>query len=136
MAYDEGLAERIREMLADTPGISEKRMFGGLAFLLRGKMCVGIIGDELMVRVGREAHSELVEEPYAREMDFTGRPMKGFLYVGVEGFESDTDLRRWITRGEAGATAVSVKRARSGKPPRPSSFGSRMAKPIRAWSRP
>ena len=118
MAYDEGLAQRIREMLADTPGISEKRMFGGLAFLLRGKMCVGIIGDELMVRVGPEAHSKLVADPHAREMDFTGRSMKGFLYVGVDGFESDADLRRWISRGEAGVAAVPVKRARSSKPPR------------------
>src|SRR5262245_33109060 len=115
MPYDEGLAQRIREALADKSDFSEKRMFGGLAFLLRGKMCVGIVGDELMVRVGPAAYSKLVREPHARQMDFTGRPMKGFVFVAVEGFESDAELRRWIDRGESGVASVSVKAPRSRK---------------------
>ena len=113
MAYDEGLAQRVREALADKPGFSEKRMFGGLAFLLRGRMCVGIVGDELMVRVGPEAYAQLVREPHARTMDFTGRPMKGFVYVGCDGFESDAALQRWIAHGESGAMSVSVRSERA-----------------------
>ncbi len=99
MAYDEGLAERIREILADRRGVTEKRMFGGLAFLLGGRMCVGVVKDRLMVRVGPEAYERRVREPHARKMDFTGRPMKGFVYVESKGFESDAELRRWVGYG-------------------------------------
>ncbi len=99
MAYDEGLAQRLREILEDRSDVAERKMFGGLAFLLAGTMCVGVIDEELMVRVGPEAHARLLEEPHARPMDFTGRPMKGFVYVESEGFESDEDLRRWVERG-------------------------------------
>src|SRR5262245_50395193 len=81
VAYDKGLAQRIREALEDQPNISEKKMFGGLAFLVRGNMCVGVVGDQLMVRVGAEAHDEALRQPFARKMDFTGRPMKGLVYV-------------------------------------------------------
>jgi TfoX/Sxy family transcriptional regulator of competence genes len=118
MAYDEGLAQRLRDALASRPGVSEKRMFGGLAFLLHGRMCVGIVGDELMVRVGAEAHATLVREPHARPMDFTGRPMKGFLYVGTDGFESDEDLERWVARGETGAAAAAKSGPRRDAPRR------------------
>lgn len=99
MAYDEGLAERIREILGDRPNVSEKRMFGGLAFLVAGNMCVGVVKDRLMVRVGPDAYKTLVRERHARKMDFTGRPMKGFVYVESEGFEADADLRRWVGYG-------------------------------------
>lgn len=108
MAYDEGLAERIREALADQPNVLEKRMFGGLAFMVGGNMCVGVVKDQLMVRVGPEAYDERVQERHARRMDFTGRPLKGFIYVAPEGFESDTDLRRWVGYGLA--YAVSLRR--------------------------
>ncbi len=109
MPYDEGLAQRIRDALDDRPGVSEKKMFGGLAFLLRGHLCVGVVGDELMVRVGPEAYDEALRLPHARAMDFTGRPMKGFVFVGSRGFESDRDLRRWLTRGVRFAAALPVK---------------------------
>jgi len=109
MSYDEGLAERIREVLEDRSDVSEKKMFGGLAFLLRGKMCVGVVGDELMVRVGPDAYREAVRRPHARRMDFTGRPMKGFVYVGCEGIESDAELRRWVTRGVDFARSLPAK---------------------------
>ena len=99
MAYDEGLAERIRGVLADRSFVSEKRMFGGLAFMVRGHMSVGIVKDDLMVRVGPEAYEELVREPDARRMDFTGRPMKGFLFVASTGLDADADLERWVGRG-------------------------------------
>jgi TfoX/Sxy family transcriptional regulator of competence genes len=109
VAYDEGLAQRIREALEDQPSISEKKMFGGLAFLLRGNMCVGVVGDELMVRVGPEAHDEALRQPHARKMDFTGRPMKGFVYVACEGVESDADLQDWVARGVRFAASIPVR---------------------------
>ncbi len=99
MAYDEGLAERIRLHLGGQAGITEKPMFGGLSFLLDGNMSVGIVGEELCVRVGKDRHDELVAEPGARIMDFTGRPMKGWLFVAPEGFDSDADLAAWVGRG-------------------------------------
>jgi TfoX/Sxy family transcriptional regulator of competence genes len=99
VAYDEGLAQRVREALEDRADVTEKKMFGGLAFLLGGNMCTGIVGEELMVRVGPDAYAEALERPHAREMDFTGRSMKGFVYVGCEGLESDADLRSWVGRG-------------------------------------
>jgi TfoX/Sxy family transcriptional regulator of competence genes len=109
VAYDEGMAQRIREMLAERTDTSEMRMFGGIAFLVRGNMAVGVVKDDLMVRVGPEAHGDLVALPHARPMDFTGRPLKGFLFVAPEGVESDADLRRWIEHGVAHATSLPGK---------------------------
>jgi TfoX/Sxy family transcriptional regulator of competence genes len=109
MPYDEGLAQRIREMLAEEEGVSEKRMFGGIAFLLKGNMSVGVVKDTLMVRVGPAAYERLVGKRHARKMDFTGRPMKGFVYVAPEGLESDRDLARWISRGVAYARSLPGK---------------------------
>ena len=97
MAYDEQLAERIRAILGDDPGIDERKMFGGLAFLLDGNMFVGITQD-LMVRVGPEAWSDALAQPHTREMDFTGRSMKGYVYVSAEGTAEDADLAAWIER--------------------------------------
>jgi len=77
MPYDEGLAERIRGAFSERTDVAEKRMFGGIAFMVRGRMCVGIVKEDLMVRVGAAAHDALAQEPNARPMDFTGRPMKG-----------------------------------------------------------
>ena len=99
MAYDEGLAQRIREALATVPGVTEKKMFGGLAFLLDGNMICGVVGEDLMVRVGPDAYAASLEMRHAREMDFTGRPMKGLVYVSPAGFESDADLEAWVGRG-------------------------------------
>jgi len=109
MSYNEGLAQRIRDVLGDRSHISEKKMFGGLAFLLGGHMCVGVVGDELMIRVGPKAYDEAVRRPHARQMDFTGRPMKGFVYVGCKGFESDADLRSWVARGADFAASLPAK---------------------------
>ena len=109
MAYDEGLAQRIREVLADDRRIREKKMFGGLAFLVDGNMCCGVVNDELMLRVGPDAYAEALALPFAREMDFTGRPLKGMVYVGTEGFESDEDLKGWIDRGLTFAGSLPAK---------------------------
>jgi TfoX/Sxy family transcriptional regulator of competence genes len=109
VAYDEGTAQRVRECLEGEAGIAEKKMFGGLAFLLHGNMCVGVIGDALMVRVGKENYREALTLPHAREMDFTGRPLTGFVHVEPEGFEDDVDLERWIARGVAFAGTLPPK---------------------------
>jgi TfoX/Sxy family transcriptional regulator of competence genes len=98
MAYDQGLAARIRDELADRDGVTEKQMFGGIAYLLEGKMFVGIVGDELMVRVGPDADDEALERPHVRPMDFTGRPMKGYVFVAPKGVTEDSVLRDWIER--------------------------------------
>lgn len=99
VAYDEDLANRVREALSDADvDPVEREMFGGLAFMVDGHMTVGIIGDELMVRVGRDAHHGALAEPHTREMDFTGRPMTGMVYVTPEGLGDDEDLAAWIQR--------------------------------------
>jgi hypothetical protein len=86
-------------------------MFGGVAFLTRGRMCVGIVTDDLMVRVGPDAHASLMGKPHVRPMDFTGRPMKGFLYVSPEGYESDADLSRWVEHAMTYVSALPPKQA-------------------------
>ncbi|MDH5325815.1 MAG: TfoX/Sxy family protein [Gammaproteobacteria bacterium] len=96
MAYDEGVAQRVREILQDYSGVTEKRMFGGIAFMINGNMCSGVVQSELMLRVGPDAYEQCLTRPHARIMDFTGRPMKGFIYVGESGFENDGDLLAWI----------------------------------------
>ncbi len=98
MAYSEPLATRIRAMLTDHPLISEKKMFGGLAFMLGGNMCCGVVKDELMARVGPAHHNEALALPHARPMDMGGRTMKGMLLVSTEGIASDTDLKAWLDR--------------------------------------
>jgi TfoX/Sxy family transcriptional regulator of competence genes len=118
MAYDEGLAERIRSLLDEDPGLSEKRMFGGVAFLVRGHMGVGIVQDKLMIRVGPESYDRVLRERHARQMDFTGRPMKGFVYVVPEGYESDADLRRWVDLGVGYAQSLPAKEPRGQGAPR------------------
>lgn len=98
MAYDEGTAQRIRDALADRDGVSEKKMFGGIAFMLHGNMCVGVHTDDLMARVGLEQFDEAVALPGARIMDFTKRPMKGWITVEPRGFETDEALAGWVAR--------------------------------------
>lgn len=96
MAYDEGLAERLREVYDGMPGVAEKKMFGGLAFMVRGHMSCGVVNDTLMARVGPESYADALAQPHAREMDFTGKPLKGFVYVDAAGLESDEDLTTWV----------------------------------------
>ena len=96
MAYDEGLAERIRDVLAEESGVTEKKMFGGLCLLVRGNMCCGIVDDTLMARVGPDQYEACLKHPHTREMDFTGRPLKGMIYIDPEGVAEDDDLKSWI----------------------------------------
>jgi hypothetical protein len=96
MAFDEGVAERLREVFAGQGDITEKKMFGGIAFMHRGNMCCGIVNDILMARVGPEAYTDALDRPYAREMDFTGKPLRGFVYVDPPGFAEDAQLRDWV----------------------------------------
>lgn len=109
MAFDEGLAQRIRDHLDDRPDVSERRMFGGAAFMIGGNMCCGVVGDELMVRVGPDAYEDALALPHAREMDFTGKPLRGMLYVGTRGIEEDGDLAAWIDRGATFAAGLPKK---------------------------
>ncbi len=96
MAFDEGLAHRLSEVYSSVPGVVEKKMFGGLAFMVNGHMSCGIVNDTLMVRVGPKLYAMALERPFSRPMDFTGKPMKGFVYVAPEGFESDEELMSWV----------------------------------------
>ena len=109
MAYDEGLAHRVREIFEGRDEVAETKMFGGLAFLLHGNMCCGIVGDELMVRLGPDAYADALSLPHAREMDFTGKPLRGMVYVATDGFDADEDLRAWIGRGVDFAGSLPVK---------------------------
>lgn len=109
MAYDEGLVQRIREQLEDDPRVSEKKMFGGIAFFVNGNMAAGTIKHELMVRVGPGGHDDAIAQPHARAMDFTGRTMRGFVQVAPAGFEDDADLRAWLARGIAFAESYEKK---------------------------
>jgi hypothetical protein len=109
MAYDEDLAQRVREQLADEPGMTEKAMFGGLAFLLDGNMSVGLSGAELMVRVGPDATDDALARPHTRLFDMTGRPMRGWVLVAPEGVGSDGELAAWVHRGVAFARSLPPK---------------------------
>lgn len=99
MPYNEKLAERIRHALGRRGGISEKKMFGGLAFLVGGKMLCGIVKDDLMVRVGPERYGEALGRPHVRPMDFTGRPMKGFVFVSPAACDSEEAVAAWVEWG-------------------------------------
>ncbi|MFN8006769.1 MAG: TfoX/Sxy family protein [Terriglobia bacterium] len=99
MSYDESIAQRVRALLVNRTDVIEKKMFGGLTFLVRHNMCCGVVGADLVVRVGAEGHRAALEQPGAREMDFTGRPLKGLVYVRKRAVESDENLRQWVDRG-------------------------------------
>jgi len=109
MASDEKLAERVRVALKGRRGIAEKKMFGGVAFLSRGNMLCGVVGSDLVVRVGPDAYEEALARPHAREMDFTGRPMKGMVYVAPAGVRTARQLDAWLERGLAFARSLPAK---------------------------
>ena len=96
MAYDEKLAGRVRELLSSKRNVAEKKMMGGLTFMVNNKMCVGILKDVLMARIDPEVYESAPERKGSREMDFTGRPMKGFVFIGPEGTKSKKDLEYWL----------------------------------------
>lgn len=124
MSYDEALAERVRAALASRDGIVEKKMFGGVAFMIGGHMSCGVVNETLMVRVDPEREAALLQEPGARPMDFTGRPMRGFLFVEGIGL-AGAALRRWVRRAADFAES---------RPPK--ARATRRAKPRSTRSRP
>lgn len=114
MAYDETLAQRVRIALAEQEKVVEKKMFGGIAFMVRGHMTVGILKDELLVRVGPETHEKALAKPFARVMDFTGKPMKGFINVEAPGIDSAAKLKTWIRFGLDYTTGLPEKKPATG----------------------
>jgi hypothetical protein len=110
MAYDEELAHRIRALLADEDGVTEKAMFGGLAFMVGGNMAVGVASSgELMVRVGPDGTDDALSRPHTRLFDMTGRPMKGWILVGREGIKTERQLAPWVQRGVGFARTLPPK---------------------------
>ncbi|HOZ86691.1 MAG TPA: TfoX/Sxy family protein [Bacteroidia bacterium] len=96
MAYDQKLADRIRESLVDLPKVEEKLMFGGVCFMVNDKMCIGVLKDEMMCRIDPEAEALALEKPGCRPMDFTRRPMKGYVYVSQDGIKTKKNFDYWI----------------------------------------
>lgn len=109
VAFDETLADRIRDVLAPRADVSERKMFGGIAFMLGGNMAVGVIGEDLMVRLDPADAEKALKEPNTRPMDFTGKPMKGMVYVDPAGAESDDDLAAWVEAGADFASSLPPK---------------------------
>ncbi len=111
MVYSKSLAARLRQMLSRRHGIAEKRMFGGVAFLLHGKMLVGVWQDSLIVRLGLESAELALLRPHVRAFDITGRPMRGWVMVDAEGLDSDHELASWIDGATAFVATLPAKRA-------------------------
>jgi TfoX/Sxy family transcriptional regulator of competence genes len=109
MAFDEKLADRVRKLMGSQDGLTERKMFGGLAFLINGNMSVGIHGDELIVRVEPETTTAALREIGARLFDITGRPMNGWILVGATGIDRPSSLAKWVRRGAAYASSLPVK---------------------------
>lgn len=99
MPYDEKLAERVRKVLVGQPGLTERRMFGGVGFMLNGNMACGVNKDDLIVRLDPAEHDEAMARPHARAFDLSSRPAKGWLLVGAKGVTSEKDLRGWVEVG-------------------------------------
>ena len=99
MAYDEQLAERVRRAIGEQSDITERKMFGGLTFLRDGRMCCGIVGQDLMVRVTEAEMPAVMRQRHVRPMDFTGKPLRGFVFVAPQGFSTAATLKAWIARG-------------------------------------
>ena len=118
MAYSEILADRLRVAFGGRRDVVERKMFGGVAFMVAGHMCVGIVGEVLMVRLAADDAAALLTTRHVRPMDFTGRPMKGFLYVDPPGIRTAAQLRRWVDRGVAHALSLPAKAPAKRTPPR------------------
>lgn len=110
MAYDPALAARIRRVLEDRNDVVEKQMFGGVAFMIRGHMACGVVGDRLMVRLDPGVAAGLLTTPNVRPMDFTGRPMRGFLFVEPDGINTAASLRKWVGRTVSHAETLPPRR--------------------------
>ncbi len=109
MAYDEQLAERVRELVSLRDGISERRMFGGIAFMIAGNMACGVLGDELIVRVGPDEYERALAEPHTRVFDFTGRPSRGMVVVAPDAVGDEEALAGWVDAGAGFAASLPGK---------------------------
>ena len=109
MPYDDGLAHRIRRILGDRSDLEEREMFGGVGFMVAGNLVCGVHDDKLLARVGPEAYEDALEEPHARPMDFTGRPMRGLVFVDPPGVATDEDLHDWVERCRSFAESLPPK---------------------------
>jgi TfoX/Sxy family transcriptional regulator of competence genes len=109
MAFNEQLAKRVRDVLADVPDVSERRMFGGLTFLVGGHMACGIVGTNLMLRLGEPGAAAALDYPHARPMDFTGRPIRTMIYVTADGVADHPTLREWVERAVDYVRALPAK---------------------------
>jgi TfoX/Sxy family transcriptional regulator of competence genes len=109
VAYDEELADRVRDVLGPRERVEERKMFGGLAFMVSGHMTVGVVNDELMARVGPDGEDDALAEPHARAMDLTGRPMTGFVFVAADGVATEAGVRSWVERSLAYTSALPPK---------------------------
>jgi len=109
VAYSEALADRIRDVLAGREGVTERKMFGGIAFLVGGNMAVGVTDEDLMVRLDPADAERALAEEHVRPMDFTGRPLKGFVYVAPAGVEDDASLAEWVDAGADHAASLPPK---------------------------
>lgn len=116
MAYDEKLAQRVRVLLSDNKGYSEKKMFGGIAFLLNGRMCCGVLQDDLVARISADEYAAALGKPHVRPMDFTGRPMKGYVYVGPQALRSTRSLQAWLDRSVAFVVTLPEKKKSRKRP--------------------
>jgi TfoX/Sxy family transcriptional regulator of competence genes len=119
MGYDEKLAQRLRKILGLRSGMTEKKMFGGLAFLFNGHMFCGIINEDLMVRVGPQQYEAALAQPHARPMDFTGRPLNGYVYVAPAGYQRTSALEQWVQRGMAFVATLPPKTTPADKSRKP-----------------
>ncbi len=109
MAYNEDLAERVLGALGGNPGLESKKMFGGLAYMLRGNLACGVLGNDLMVRVPKDEYEAALAIPHVREMDFTGRPMRGWVVVGPAATNDDASLQDWVAAAVAYALTLPPK---------------------------
>jgi hypothetical protein len=109
MPFDERLAKRVRRLLRGEHSLKEKKVFGGLAFMVNDHICCGIVGEDLVVRTGPDSYHGALSQPHARPMDFTGRPLRGFVYVGPRGYHSTSMLRSWIQQGLRFVQSLSPK---------------------------
>jgi len=109
MPYSETAAQRLRAELGSLPGLTEKKMFGGIAFLIGGNMACGVIGDDLIIRVGAAQYAASLAQPGARVFDFSGKPMAGWVMVAPDGYAAAEDLARWVELGMAYAGSLPVK---------------------------
>ena len=109
MAYNEKLAERIRQALAGRKALTEKKMFGGITFLLHGNMCCGVVNNDLVLRLGPAQGEKALKRPHVRECDFTGRPLKGMVMVASGGYKTDGALRKWVLQAADFALSLPAK---------------------------